>query len=252
VNYLQRVAASAARTTQAAQPPAQLPPFQPPGVESPPQAESIDAAPLQDDRFVVAPRGLRAAASTAPARELSSAFGPTVSAEPAAPGEAALRRQAAKLDQAAKPGEASKPSEAAQPGEAGITATLHARFAGEAASAPPRAHGPVPRHVQPWPSRPAAESFERPAPSNAPHASPQAGEPARTTTPGDPEPRAPLPLPIPPAVARRVQDRPALSIGRVEISVENEARAPVYAERRAARPAPHAGTPALDRFRLRA
>ena len=68
----------------------------------------------------------------------------------------------------------------------------------------------------------------------------------------DPVPRAPVAQPV--ASARgSASEQPALSIGRVEVIVENPVPVPeVYAEPRSVRAPRRSGTPAIDRFRLRA
>jgi hypothetical protein len=64
-------------------------------------------------------------------------------------------------------------------------------------------------------------------------------------------PRAPVPAPLT-AVQHPAPAGPALSIGRVDVVVENESSAPVYVERASVPEPSRAASTVLERFRLRA
>jgi len=227
-----------------------------------PLLRRFGAAPV--DR-IVAPRGLRASrsAATPPGAPSAPHVPPSTqsSTTPATQHTTPVDAQSqARLDSSAAPPEAATP--AALPRESEVSPPARTDVSAE--TAPPLAHdlrpAEVPQPVLPAPAPGAGASPAHTAPT-ASHAETLTPPFARDASPiavasaSDPVPRVPAPIPIP-AVQQREPERPALSIGRVEVVVENElpapAPAPVYAQSAPARSARAAASPVLERFRLRA
>jgi hypothetical protein len=235
---------------------------EPPAAPVPPRLpvlRRLGAAPAER---IVAPRGLRTSRPAAPQPGAASLPEPSASA-PERPPIARFARSAidARSSRESTPAQPERPAAVPSPR---ANAMPPAGTNVPAETTPPLAHDARPADV-PLPAIPAPPAAAGTSPADAAPAARDAGaviapsahdaSPPAVVSALHPLPRAPAPTPLP-AVQQREPERPALSIGRVEVVVENEfpsgASAPVYARPASARPASPAASPVLERFRLRA